>query len=74
MTLMNSAYRRPKTKRPQPFDYEFMMLSSDRLVCQDVSMGSYDAPKVHLCQMGSWDTDGVAYVNCGSAPLFQELV
>ncbi|KAK0191554.1 hypothetical protein F5146DRAFT_1138390 [Armillaria mellea] len=38
-----------------------------------VSMGSYDAPRVHLCKMGSWDKDG-AYVSCGSASLSKELV
>ncbi|KAK0452008.1 uncharacterized protein EV420DRAFT_1482347 [Desarmillaria tabescens] len=25
-----------------------------------VTMGSYDAPRVHLCEMGSWDTDGAS--------------
>ncbi|KAK0191546.1 hypothetical protein F5146DRAFT_1197746 [Armillaria mellea] len=85
MTLMNSTYKRPRTKRPQPFDYDALLHQTGVLECFDVqesehaelpmavSMGSYDAPRVHLCKMGSWDTDG-AYVSCGSAPLSKELV
>ncbi|KAK0447990.1 kinase A anchor protein [Armillaria borealis] len=85
MTLMNSTYRRPRTKRPQPFDYDAILRQTGVLGCfgmqkseyaelpMAVSMGSYDAPRVHLCKMGSWDTDG-AYVSCGSAPLSKESV
>ncbi|KAK0452003.1 kinase A anchor protein [Desarmillaria tabescens] len=80
MTLMNSTYRRPRTKRPQPFEYDGILRQAGVLECfgvqeseyaelpMAVTMGSYDAPRVHLCEMGSWDTDG-AYVSCGSAPL-----
>ncbi|PBK65705.1 hypothetical protein ARMSODRAFT_433248 [Armillaria solidipes] len=85
MTLMNSTYRRPRTKRPQPFDYDAILHQAGVLECfgvqeseyaelpMAVAMGSYDAPRVHLCKMGSWDTDG-AYVSCGSAPLSKEVV
>ncbi|KAK0498143.1 kinase A anchor protein [Armillaria luteobubalina] len=80
MTLMNSTYRRPRAKRPQPFDYDVLLHKDGVLGCfsvqeskhaelpMTVTMGSYEAPRVHLCKMGSWDTDG-AYVSCGSAPL-----
>ncbi|KAK0447987.1 kinase A anchor protein [Armillaria borealis] len=85
MTLMNSIYRRPRTKRSQPFDYDAILRQTGVLGCfgvqkseyvelpMAVSMGSYEAPRVHLCEMGSWDTDG-AYVSCGSAPLSKESV
>ncbi|KAK0437295.1 uncharacterized protein EV420DRAFT_1588500 [Desarmillaria tabescens] len=80
MTLMNSTYRRPRTKRPLPFEYDGILRQAGVLKCfrvqeneyvelpMAVTMGSYDAPRVHLCEMGSWDTDG-AYVSCGSVPL-----
>ncbi|KAK0231428.1 kinase A anchor protein, partial [Armillaria fumosa] len=83
MTLMNSTYRRPRPKRPQSFDYDAILRQAGVLECFGVqesdyaelplavSMGSYEAPRVHLCAMGSWDTDG-AYVSCGSAPLFRD--
>ncbi len=83
--LMNSTYRRPRTKRPQPFEYDAILLQAGVLesfgvqegeyvkLPMAVAMGSYDAPRVHLCKMGSWDTGG-AYVSCGSAPLSKELV
>ncbi|SJL01265.1 uncharacterized protein ARMOST_04583 [Armillaria ostoyae] len=85
MTLMNSSYRRPRTKRPQPFEYDAILRQAGVSECfgvqeseyaelpMAVTMGSYEAPRVHLCKMGSWDRDG-AYVSCGSAPLFEELV
>ncbi|PBK65685.1 hypothetical protein ARMSODRAFT_1022130 [Armillaria solidipes] len=85
MTLMNSSYRRPRTKRSQPFEYNAILRQagvSEYFGVQEsehaelpmtVSMGSYEAPRVHLCKMGSWDTDG-AYVSCGSAPLSKEFV
>ncbi|KAK0183821.1 kinase A anchor protein [Armillaria mellea] len=85
MTLMNSSYRRPRTKRSHPFDYDAILHQAGVLACFDVqeseyaelpmsvSMGSYGAPRVHLCKMGSWDKDG-AYFSCGSAPLSKELV
>ncbi|PBL01834.1 hypothetical protein ARMGADRAFT_1071328 [Armillaria gallica] len=74
MTLMNSTYRRPRTKRPQPFDYDAILQQAGVLECfgvqeseyaelpMAVSMGSYEAPRVPLCKMGSWDTGG-AYVS-----------
>ncbi|KAK0490402.1 kinase A anchor protein [Armillaria novae-zelandiae] len=80
MTLMNSTYRRPRTKRAQPFEYDVTLHQAGVLDCFGVqeseytelplavSMGSYEVPRVHLCKMGSWDKDG-AYVSCGSAPL-----
>ncbi|KAG7446108.1 uncharacterized protein BT62DRAFT_153240 [Guyanagaster necrorhizus] len=80
MTLMNSTNRRPRTRRPQAFEYDTILQQAGVLGCfgvqesnytelpMTVAMGSYDAPRVHLCEMGSWDTDG-AYVSCGSAPL-----
>ncbi|KAK0483046.1 hypothetical protein EDD18DRAFT_1017554, partial [Armillaria luteobubalina] len=76
MTLMNCTYRRPRANRPQPFDYDVLLHKDGVLGCfgvqegayadlpMAVAMGSYEAPRVHLCQMGSWDTDG-AYVSCG---------
>ncbi|KAK0452000.1 uncharacterized protein EV420DRAFT_1645939 [Desarmillaria tabescens] len=59
MTLMNSTYRRPRTKRPQPFEYDrilrqagvecFGVQESDYAeLPMSVTMGSYDAPRVHL--------------------------
>ncbi|PBL01783.1 hypothetical protein ARMGADRAFT_1071291 [Armillaria gallica] len=85
MTLTNSTYRRHRTKRTQLFEYDNISLRAGRLECfgaqeseyaelpMTVTMGSYDAPRVHLCKMGSWDTDSV-YDSCGSAPLCKELV
>ncbi|PBL01770.1 hypothetical protein ARMGADRAFT_227803 [Armillaria gallica] len=85
MTLMNSTYRRPRTKRPQPFEYDGILLQAGMLksfgvqegeyveLPMAIAMGSYDAPRVHLCKMGSWDTNG-AYVSCGRAPLRKEVV
>ncbi len=84
MTLMNSTYRRPRTKRPQPFDYDAILQQAGVLECFGVqeseyvehplavTMGSYEAPRVPLYKMGSWDTDG-AYVSCGSAPFSTEF-
>ncbi|KAK0231438.1 hypothetical protein IW262DRAFT_1263225, partial [Armillaria fumosa] len=84
-TLMNSTYGRPRTKCSQPFDYDAILRQAGVLKCfgvqeseyadfpMAVSMGSYETPRVHLCEMGSWDTDG-AYVSCGSAPLPKESV
>ncbi|PBK71574.1 hypothetical protein ARMSODRAFT_780320 [Armillaria solidipes] len=74
MTLMNSTYRRPRTRRPRAFEYDSILRQARVLGCfgvqeskyaelpMSVSMGSYDAPRVHLCEMTSWDTDG-AYVS-----------
>ncbi|PBL01838.1 hypothetical protein ARMGADRAFT_230757 [Armillaria gallica] len=85
MALMNSTYRRPRTKRPQPFEYDAILRQAGVLECfgvqeseyvelpMAVSMGSYEAPRIHLCKMGSWGKDG-AYVSCGSAPLSKESV
>ncbi len=85
MTLMNSTYRRPRTKRPQPFEYDTILRQAGVLesfgvqegeyveLPMAVSMGSYEAPRIHLCKMGSWGKDG-AYVSCGSAPLSKESV
>ncbi|PBK65714.1 hypothetical protein ARMSODRAFT_433342 [Armillaria solidipes] len=85
MTLMNSSYRRPRTKRPQPFDYDAILRQAGILECFGVqeseyaelpiavTMRSYDALRVHLCKMGSWDKVG-AYISCGSAPLSKEFV
>ncbi|KAK0498159.1 hypothetical protein EDD18DRAFT_79218 [Armillaria luteobubalina] len=85
MTPMNSTYRRPRAKRPQPFDYDVLMHKDGVLGCfgvqeseyaelpMTVTMGSYEAPRVHLGKMGSWDTDS-AYVSCGSAPMYKESV
>ncbi|KAK0498167.1 hypothetical protein EDD18DRAFT_1461249 [Armillaria luteobubalina] len=85
MTLMNSTYRRPRTKRPQAFDYNAILRQAGVLECFSVleseyaeislvvPMGSYDVPRVHLCKMGSWNTDG-AYVSCGDTPSSKELV
>ncbi len=82
---LHMTYRRPRTKRPQPFDYDAILHQVGVLECLGVqeseyaelpmvvAMGSYEVPRVHLCKMGSWDTDS-AYVSCGSAPLSNELV
>ncbi|KAK0447978.1 hypothetical protein EV421DRAFT_1671390, partial [Armillaria borealis] len=76
MTLMNSTYRRPRAKQPQPFDHGSILWQAGVLYCfgvlesehaelpMAVTMGSYEAPRVHPCKMGSWVTDG-AYVSRG---------
>ncbi|KAK0421669.1 hypothetical protein EV421DRAFT_850897 [Armillaria borealis] len=79
MMLMNSTYKRPRTKHLQPFEY-YGILRQGVLECFGVQeseyvefpvaivMGLCDGPRVHPYKMGSWDTDGT-YVSCGSAPL-----
>ncbi|KAK0490408.1 hypothetical protein IW261DRAFT_1431961, partial [Armillaria novae-zelandiae] len=85
MTLMNSTYRRPRLKCPQPFEYDAILHQAGVLeyfgvqeseyadLPLAVMMGSYEAPRVHLCNTGSWDKDG-AYISCGSAPSSKESV
>ncbi len=41
MTLLNSTYRRPRTKRPQPFEYDAILRQAGVLECFGVQESEY---------------------------------
>lgn len=76
MTLMNTKFSRPT--RPFPFDaligrpMETLGILGDVVegfdLPKEMSWGTYKAPSIHLCSMGSHAPDG-AYISLGCAPL-----